>query len=65
MNKLLQRKKSGFSFRSLTKAALCFDLHGSEISVNLEGDTRYRTYLGSLCTLSTFIFIFVFVNLRH
>ena len=41
-----------------------FDLHGSEISVNLDGHTRYRTYLGALCSVATFIIVIIYVNLR-
>lgn len=41
-----------------------FDLHGSEISVNFEGDTRYRTYLGSICTVCSFLVVIIYINLR-
>lgn len=64
MQKLLAKRKSKFTLRSLTRQFLKFDLHGSEISVNFEGDTRYRTYLGSVCTLATFLIVFIYINLR-
>ena len=65
MKKLLaNRDKGKFSLRHVTNAFRWMDLHGSEISVNFEGDTRYRTYLGSICTIGTFLLVIIYINLR-
>ena len=40
-------------------------MHGSEISVNFEGDKKYRTYLGSICSIFTFLAVITFANWRY
>ena len=40
------------------------DLHGTEVSVHFDGDTRYRTVLGALMTIGTFIAVLVYIGER-
>lgn len=66
MQKLLDsRQKEKFSIKKVLNVFTWFDLHGSEISVNFEGETRYRTYLGSICTIMTFMAAIIYTNLRY
>ena len=66
MKELLEkRNRKKFSITVLTDMFKIFDLHGSEISVNFDGKTRYRTHLGSICTIGTFLTVFILISLRQ
>ena len=65
MEKILKHRKKKFNWGKIENMFLRLDMHGSEISVNLDGDTHFRTYLGSICTLITFVFVILYINLRQ
>lgn len=64
MRTLLKQPKTRLTARNLSRVFLCCDLHGSEVSVNLEGETRYRTLLGSLLSIATLTSVIYYVALR-